>query len=353
MVSAGNRESQMVKDFAKATFRLLRCKGASSILTLCAAAFVSLTVAAGASDTPAKRETIRLISHTSLLPLYAKSKPELFADVLAKEGIDIQWVEVQGSHAPAIAAVIGGSADVTFGGTTAVALTSAANGQDIVIAALAKGVKTNGGIVVYPDSGIKSVADLRGKTVAVNRGGFGELTLVSALEKNNIPRDAVQFVFLSIPDGAAAFAAKQVDAYVSLSSGTQTVTVDYGAKLIFDVDKDLTSDESVIAGNTLAYVTTRKFAAEHKDALRKIFERYIAVSQWVRENLGEAFEINDKLNRYPKSIREEVRAQFLGDIFLFPASETDITQLQQSAEFLLKNKVLPRAIDVRKYVVNY
>jgi ABC-type nitrate/sulfonate/bicarbonate transport system substrate-binding protein len=128
---------------------------------------------------------------------------------------------------------------------------------------------------------------------------------------------------------------------------------EYGAKLIFDVDKDLTADEADIIGDTLAYVTTTKFADSHKETLRKIFEAYVGVSKWVRGNLDEAFEISDRANKYPPSVRKAAREQFQGDEVLFPATEQDLKNLQLKADFLLRNKVLPRAIDVRKFVLNY
>jgi len=316
---------------------------------------VAAALTAGGADRAdaQERTKVRLVYHPALLPAYAKERTELFAEPLAAKGIDIEWVDVQGTHAPAIAAVLGGTADVTFGGTTSVALSSAANGQDIRIAALGKSVVTNGGIVAYPGSGIDSVEDLRGKTVAVNRGGFGELTLVSALRKHNIPRSEVEFVFLSIADGAAAFAAKQVDAYVALSSGVQTVTIDYGAKLIFDVDKDLTREEAIIAGNTISFVTRGDFAQANKKALFEVFTAYKRVADWVIANKDAAFEISDRVNKYPASIKEAVREKFRGYELNFPHTEKDIDLQQQSADFLVETKVLPRKIDVTDYIVKY
>lgn len=298
-------------------------------------------------------ETIRLVTNKFLLPLYAKERPDLFGDLLAKQGIKVEWVEVQGAHAPAIAAVIGGSADVTFGGSTAVALTSAANGQDIVIAAMARPVKMNGGIAVQGDSPIRSVNDLRGKSVAVNRGGFGELTLVTALDKFKIPRSEVNFIFLSLDDGAAAFAAGNVDAYVTLSTRTQVLQKEYGVRLIFDVDKDLTLDENVVVGDTLSYVTTRKYADANKATLKKVFDAYIKLNDWLKQNPDEMFAIANRANRYQPKSYDAVKDQLKGDIWMLPATEKDLAQLQEKADFLVKNKVLPKQIDVRKYIVTY
>ena len=311
----------------------------------------ALTLGAGAAG--AADQTIRLVFNPGLLPLYAKAKPELFGDVLAKQGIKVEWVDVQGSHAPAIAAVLGGSADVTFGGTTSVTLTSAANGQDVAIAALGRTIPTDGGIVVYPNSGINSVEDLKGKTVAVNRGGFGELTLVAALQKHHIPRDQVNFVFLSLDDGAVAFAAHKVDAYVALSSGVQTQTVVYGAKEIFDVDKDLTEDESITAGNTLSFVTTKKYGEAHKDVLTKVFTAYKAVADWTNNHPDEAWTILDQANKFPQAIKAAVKAVGTKYEVDFPITQTDLLGLQRQADFLLDNKVLPKPIKAADYVVKY
>lgn len=317
-------------------------------------AIIALAVASTFAGAALADTTVRLIYNPNLPPAFAKARPDLFADPLKKEGIDVEWVEVQGTHAPSIAAVLGGSADLTFGGALSVALASAANGQDIRIAGTFEPNILNGGIIVHGDTGINSVADLKGKTVAVNRGGFGELTLVTALEKAGLNRDDVNFVYLSLDDGATAFASNQVDAYTALSYRTQSLLADFpGSKLIFDVDKDLTADERAITGNSNAFITSKEFADAHGPELIKVLQAYKTVTDWVDANPDEAFEILVQAVNLPEKLRGYAREKFSGYQFDVPPTEADLDRLQKASDFLFANGVLPQAVDVRTYYIKF
>jgi len=52
-----------------------------------------------------------------------------------------------------------------------------------------------------------------GKSVVVNRSGLGEFLLVAALEKHEVDRAKVKFVYLNPPDAAPALASGKVDAW--------------------------------------------------------------------------------------------------------------------------------------------
>ena len=95
------------------------------------------------------------------------------------------------------------------------AISGRANGVPIVtVAGFAKG---GARIVAGVDSGIKSLADMKGKKVGVTRGGAHELLLYAELEKAGLswsdkPGKDVQIVFLAFADLNQALAAKQIDA---------------------------------------------------------------------------------------------------------------------------------------------
>jgi sulfonate transport system substrate-binding protein len=67
---------------------------------------------------------------------------------------------------------------------------------------------------VPEDSPIKTLADLRGKRIALNKGSNVHVLYVRALEKAGLAYTDVTTVYLSPPDGRAAFERKSVDAWV-------------------------------------------------------------------------------------------------------------------------------------------
>jgi NitT/TauT family transport system substrate-binding protein len=90
-----------------------------------------------------------------------------------------------------------------------------------VIAPLAEGIKLkvvlvndnsagNDAIIAKP--GIKSVKDLKGKTVATEMGTVEHFVLLQALAKHGLSEKDVEYKNLTVPDAAAAFIAGKVDA---------------------------------------------------------------------------------------------------------------------------------------------
>ena len=69
-------------------------------------------------------------------------------------------------------------------------------------------------ILVLDKSPIQSLADLKGKTVCFNKGSNVHYLYVKAIEKAGLKPDDVKPVYLSPPDGRAAFQRGSVDAWV-------------------------------------------------------------------------------------------------------------------------------------------
>src|SRR5450830_1703198 len=69
-------------------------------------------------------------------------------------------------------------------------------------------------VIVPKDSPIKSVADLKGKRIAFNKGSNVQYFLVKLLEKNGLKYSDVTPIFLPPPDARAAFQKGAVDAWI-------------------------------------------------------------------------------------------------------------------------------------------
>ena len=69
-------------------------------------------------------------------------------------------------------------------------------------------------ILVPKDSKLNSVADLKGKKVALNKGSNVHYLLVKALEKAGVKYSEIEPVFLAPADARAAFERGAVDAWV-------------------------------------------------------------------------------------------------------------------------------------------
>ncbi|WP_085316898.1 ABC transporter substrate-binding protein [Derxia lacustris] len=120
------------------------------------------------------------------------------------------------------------------------AISGRANGVGIfTVAGFAKG---GARIVAATDSGIKSLADLKGRKVGVTRGGAQELLLLAELDKAGLSwsdkggKD-VQIVYLAFADLNQALAAKQIDAMCqSEPQSSQAINKKFGVEVMKPYD---------------------------------------------------------------------------------------------------------------------
>jgi len=131
-------------------------------------------------------------------------------------------------------------------------------------------------IIVPKDSPIKSVADLKGKKIAYNKGSNVHYFLVKLLEKNGLKYGDVQSVFLSPPDARAAFQKGAVDAWIIwdpfLASAQKTL------------DAQILSDAKGVANNRLYYFTSRDFATKNADVLKTAIQEINTIDTWISNN---------------------------------------------------------------------
>jgi sulfonate transport system substrate-binding protein len=287
---------------------------------------------------------VRLTWGLSGLNLVARERGE-FEKLLAKDGIRVEWLGPFPNHAPTMQAVVGGSADFSFGGSTTPALAALIAGSPLVFTQFAAYEPRTTAIIARDDSGINRVEDLVGKSVAVNRSGLGEFLLVAALEKHKVERSAVKFVYLNPPDAAPALASGKVDAWSMWSPGVDIARLEYKAHDIFLEGRDL---EFQI--DYSSYLTTRKFAAENPALVRAVNDAFRAEGKWISENTSEAEHIAQKAGKYSDEVRDQLIA-LKRQYRYFPVNdERFLSELQRAADWLAARKVLPEPIKVTDHI---
>jgi sulfonate transport system substrate-binding protein len=127
-------------------------------------------------------------------------------------GYSVVWTEFP-SGPPLLEALNVGSVDFGIAGETPPIFAQAA-GAPLVYLAYDPPAPKGEAILVPKDSPLKSVADLKGKKVALNKGSNVHYLLVRALEQAGLKYTDIQTVFLAPADALAAFARGSVDAWV-------------------------------------------------------------------------------------------------------------------------------------------
>lgn len=130
---------------------------------------------------------------------------------LAPLGFTVSWSEFL-SGPPLLEALNAGAIDFGITGETPPVFAQAA-GTPFVYVAADPPAPRGEGIVVHPDSKIRTLADLRGKRVITTKGSNANYLLVAALQKGGLTPKDVTIGYLTPPDALAAFRAGSVDAW--------------------------------------------------------------------------------------------------------------------------------------------
>jgi sulfonate transport system substrate-binding protein len=188
--------------------------GLVSGLALSAAATAGAT--AGAAEArAAKAASLAGVSITFGDQL--KEYQSIFAatDALKGARYTVNWANFVGGP-PVIAAETGGSVDVGDMAETPTIFAQSA-GDPVKVVAATEGInpKTSPYDIVVPSgSPIKTLAQLKGHTVAVQEGTVEQYFLVQALAKGNVPYSAVKLDNLAVTTASTAVTNGQVDAAV-------------------------------------------------------------------------------------------------------------------------------------------
>jgi sulfonate transport system substrate-binding protein len=180
----------------------------------------------------------------------------------SKDGINVVWVQSAGSN-KALEFLNAGSID--FGSTAgSAALVARINGNPIKSIYVYSRPEWTA-LVTAKDSKIASVADLKGKRVAVTRGTDPHIFLVRALLEAGLSQSDITPVLLQHADGKAALLRGDVDAWAGLDPMMAQAEVEDGAKLFFRKPE----------ANTWGILNVREeFLKAHPDTVRRVLKVY-------------------------------------------------------------------------------
>jgi sulfonate transport system substrate-binding protein len=238
---------------------------------------ITAMVPAGASAADAPKE-IRIDWATyNPVSLILKQKGMLEKE-FAKDGIRIVWVQSAGSN-KALEFLNAGSID--FGSSAgSAALVARINGNPIKSIYVYSRPEWTA-LVTTKDSRIATVADLKGKRVAVTRGTDPHIFLVRALLGAGLSEKDITPVLLQHADGKTALIRDDVDAWAGLDPMMAQAEIEDGAKLfyrkadantwgILNVREQFLKDYPEIAQRVLAtYEEARKYSLAHYDELKQ------------------------------------------------------------------------------------
>lgn len=135
-------------------------------------------------------------------------------------------------------------------------------------------------ILVPQGSPIKSVAELKGKKVALNKGSNVHYLLVRALEQAGLKYSDIEVVFLPPADARAAFERGSVDAWVIWDPFQAAAETSIKARVL--------KDGKGVVNNYQFYLAEKSYAARRPDVIAAVFDEIAKVDEWARTKPKEA-----------------------------------------------------------------
>ena len=250
---------------------LTACGGKDSGETTPPPADTSAPSDSGGEETPeepAGPEPITL--NIAYMPNYASLwgvRSAMEQGCFEEEGITVVLSEFPDGPSE-IAAMEGNSIDLAYIGKGAHRLCIL--GSAVIFAP--SSVHTVDKVVCMPDSGIQSVADLKGKTIAFNSGSSSESTFNNALTVGGLTRDDVTPMDLSIDNVVPAAVSGTIDAAVCWNP--------YSGQILQQVEGSKEIEFSDGSTNISSWICLPKYAEENHDVLVRFTRALFKGMDW-------------------------------------------------------------------------
>ncbi len=124
------------------------------------------------------------------------------------------------------------------------------------------------------ESPIKTVADLKGKKVALNKGSNVHYLLVKVLEKAGVKYSEIEPTFLAPADARAAFEKGAVDAWAIWDPFQAAAEVATGARAL--------ADGQGVVSNYQFYLSSKAFAEANPKIVDALIAELSDVDKWVQ-----------------------------------------------------------------------
>lgn len=311
------------------SFRPLRRRLAAAL------ALIPLALAAPALHAQDSARPLLRIGYQKSASLLALQKAQGSLERrLAALQADVKWVEFPAGP-QLLEGLNVGSVDVGFVGEAPPIFAQAAGANFIYIGNDPAAPEAEA-IVVPKDSAIRTLADLKGRRIALNKGSNVHYLLVRALEKAGLKYSDIQPVFLPPADARAAFEKGAVDAWVIWDPFLAAVEKQTGARIL--------ADGRGLVNNHAFYLAERQFTQKHPQLVRALFEDSVEQGRWLKANLKEAARRIAPIQGLDIDVVERTlqRAEY----GVAPVTPGVAAEQQKVADAFLELKLIPKPVRI-------
>jgi sulfonate transport system substrate-binding protein len=253
---------------------------------------------------------------------------------LAPLGVTVKWVEFPAGP-QLLEGLNVGAVDVGFVGEAPPIFAQAA-GAHFVYIGYDPAAPEAEAIVVPKDSPIKSLAELKGKKIALNKGSNVHYLLVKALEKQGLKYADIQPVFLPPADARAAFERGAVDAWVIWDPFLAAVEKQSGARVLVD--------GRGLVNNYAYYLAERSYAQQHPRVIQALFDDSRAQAAYVKANTRAAAAVIAPLQGLEAEVVEKSLTRY--QFGVLPLTANVAAEQQKIADTFYTLGLIPKPISI-------
>lgn len=253
---------------------------------------------------------------------------------LSAQGVSVKWVEFPAGP-QLLEGLNVGAVDVGYVGEAPPIFAQAAGATFVYIGNDPAAPEAEA-IVVPKDSPLKSVAELKGRKVALNKGSNVHYLLLRALAKAGLKYTDITPVFLPPADARAAFEKGAVDAWVIWDPFLAAVQKQSQARVL--------ADGRGLVNNHAYYLAERSYVAKKPQVVQALFDESVEQARWLKGNLAQAAALIAPLQGLEVDVVELSLKRY--QFGVVPVTAAVGAEQQKIADAFHALKLIPKAIRI-------
>ncbi len=271
----------------------------------------------------------------------ARQRGELAKKLKAK-GYQVEFKEFS-DGAALMTALKSGAIDYARVGDTP-PVTAKATGTDIALIAAGATKEYGSGILVGKNSGITSLEQLKGKTIAYQKGTATQYLIIQALKKAGLSTSDVKLVNMDQSSASVAFAKGSVDAWVTWDPYTSTAQVNQGAKLL--------TNGTGLTKNRDFLISTQSYAKTHTSLSKLLTTELNDDMTWANSHHTQLIAMLSKtLNLSDEVIKKMVERRTYS-MTLISANSSIVAEENAIADVFYQDGVITTKVDMKTTLVS-
>jgi sulfonate transport system substrate-binding protein len=279
--------------------------------------------------------------HPSNTSLFVLRRNGILEELLEPFGAEVRWVDYEDGR-QTVDLFAAGQIDLGGTGNTP-PLRAQAEGIDVVYVAVSDPRPAHGVLVVRQESPIRTVADLRGRRVALAEGSYQTTLLAFALDRAGLAYGDVETVSVTQAEGRRLFDSGEVDAWVGGDPELADAQAAGGVRELVDT--------ASVHSNRSVWFAQRALAEERPDLLDAVVTALQRSDAWIAEHPREAAAIfaaevagSPGVDVWEQALRRRPWGPR-------PVSDDFVAEQQAAADLFARQGLLPSAITVAEAVV--